>query len=143
MFKNRFTILLICIAFDIVAAIASVFLAGSFCQIGFNGAFFTLAAVFAISLFVFLYIFKAYNILWKYAGYSDYIRLVISACLSGLVMLFASLIFETDNGIKIRFSLISVLFAIVFIFCFRLAARHSVGEMFKSSSKAEENIMIG
>lgn len=142
MFKNRFTILLICIAFDIAAAVASVFLAGSFCQIGFNGAFFTLAAVFAVSLFVFLYIFKAYNILWKYAGYSDYIRLVISACLSGLVMLFASLIFETDNGIKIGFSLISVLFVIVFIFCFRLAARHSVGEIFKGSTKAVENIMI-
>lgn len=44
------------------------------------------SAIFAVVMFLFLYIFKVYNILWRYSGIKDYIRIFVAALISVLVV---------------------------------------------------------
>ena len=61
------------------------------------------SCVFAVVMFVLLYIFKVYNILWRYAGIKDYVRLFFASIVSVLVVFIVQRALWQDSFTKSSF----------------------------------------
>ena len=86
--KSRYGKLAIYILFDLFASFlsvpASILFLEDFIIENVARMLYT-SAVFACTMFVLLYIFKVYNILWRYSGIKDYIRIFIASIISVLI----------------------------------------------------------
>lgn len=142
MIKNRYVKICIFVLFDLAAAFISALLAAFFCSVSVNAAFLKITCVFAVSLFLLLYIFKVYNILWRYAGYGDYVRIFFSAFTAALVMLFAVLLFKSVDVYGPKFILITAIFTGSLIFLSRLVFKHNPKGIFGSATDIKENVLI-
>ena len=61
------------------------------------------SCVFAVVMFVLLYIFKVYNILWRYAGVKDYVRIFIASIVSVFVVFIVQRALWQDSFTKSSF----------------------------------------
>ena len=89
MLKSRYVRLAIYILFDLFASFFSVPLSILFMGDWAPGMLLMVlysSAIFAVVMFFLLYIFKVYNILWRYSGVKDHIRIFLSSLFAILVV---------------------------------------------------------
>ncbi len=109
--KRRYVRLAVYILFDLFASFISVFASLLFMgEWPVEQKYLTLysSAVFAVVMFVMLYVFKVYNILWRYSGIKDYVRIFFASIVSVLILFIAQRALWQDSFAK------SALFATFF-----------------------------
>ena len=144
--KSRYGKLAIYILFDLFASFlsvpASILFLGDWSGMDPNKIIYS-SIVFALVMFVLLYIFKVYNILWRYSGIKDYIRIFISSIVSVLIIFVVQhSVWEGFSFSKSTFFVIAV-FSSVLISCSRIFIKYRRKiKKIDSESSLSGNIMI-
>ena len=145
--KSRYSRLVIYILFDLLASFlsvpASIIFLGDWATTDINRIIYS-SIVFALVNFVLLYIFKVYNILWRYSGIKDYIRIFISNIVSVLV------VFVVQHSVWAGYSFPKSTFFVITVFscglisCSRIYVKYRRKIIKKSTNESllSGNIMI-
>ena len=123
MMKNRYLTLLFFIGCDIIAAVASVAL--SFVITGSSAVSFSASDVkdalfiymgYPLVLLLVLFIFKIYNILWRFTGLLELLRIVVSSIASTLVIFVAQFAVFNDRLWSYSFYVLLAFFTMGFVY---------------------------
>ncbi len=144
--KSRYGKLAIYILFDLFASFlsvpASILFLDDWSFMDTNKVLYS-SVVFALVMFVLLYIFKVYNILWRYSGVKDYIRIIISSIVSVLIIFVVQ--HSVWNGYSFSKStfFVTAVFSSVLISCSRIYIKYRRRiKKENSESLLSGNIMI-
>lgn len=127
LFSMRFVKKIAMVIYDYFCSALSVFLVFVLSGYGFKGVYFDSLIhsliIYPIIIVLLFYIFKVYNVLWRYAPLSDYLRIAFSIFVSNIIFFFSHKVID-DNFELSTFFVILLFSALLTVFPRILLRKH-------------------